>query len=415
MNHLGKRIGNAVHQPAEQSSSILRGIAGTQWDVLVIGAGPAGAMAALLLARQGASVLIVDRSRFPRWKVCGCCLNGTGLAVLRMVGLGDLPHQLGAQPLERIELTTGRRTAVLSLPDGVSLSREVLDSALIAEAIRAGAVFAQGTAARVVAANRLFRYVDLRSGLCELRCGARVVLVADGLAGQSLQALPEFRSRVSASSRLGAGVVVDDGPVRYRDRTIYMACGQAGYVGMVRLEDGRLDMGAALKRTATRRGGGPGRVVSELLRQSGLPVPDRLDSMHWRGTSPLTRRRSRVAGDRLFLLGDSAGYVEPFTGEGMAWALLSSVHVVPLALEGVRQWRSELATRWSVKHRNFIKPRQQVCRAVSMVLKSPWATSATVRLLEAVPALADPWIRRVNSSTRGTSLNQLANYIERQR
>jgi flavin-dependent dehydrogenase len=414
MNHHGKRIGNAIHRPAELSSSDLPGIAGRQWDVLVIGAGPAGAMAALLLARQGASVLIVDRSRFPRWKVCGCCLNGTGLAVLRMVGLGDLPHQLGAQPLERIELTTGRRKAVLSLPDGVSLSREALDSALIAEAIRAGAVFAQGTAARVGAANRLFRYVDLRSGLGELRCGARVVLVADGLAGQSLQALPEFRTRVSTRSLVGAGTVLDDGPVRYRDRTIYMACGEAGYVGLVRLEDGRLDMGVALKRTAIRREGGPGRAVAVLLRQSGLPVPDRLDSMPWRGTSPLTRRRSRVAGDRLFLLGDSAGYVEPFTGEGMAWALLSSVHVGPLALEGVRQWRSGLAARWSAEHRNFIRPRQRVCRAVSMVLKSSWATSATVRLLEAVPALADPWIRRVNSLTRSTSLKPLANCTERQ-
>jgi flavin-dependent dehydrogenase len=330
-----------------------------------------------------------------------------------MVGLGDLPNHLGAQPLERIELTTGRRKAVLSLPDGVSLSREALDSALIAEATRAGAVFAQGTAARVLSANRLFRYVDLRSSLGELRCGARVVLVADGLAGQSLQALPEFRTRVSTRSLLGAGVVLNDGPDQYRDRTIYMACGKAGYVGLVRLEDGRLDMGVALKRTAIRREGGPGRAVAELLRQSGLPVPDLLDSAHWRGTSPLTRRRSRVGGDRLFLLGDSAGYVEPFTGEGMAWALLSSVHVAPLALEGVWQWRSGLAARWSAEHRNFIKPRQRVCRAVRMVLKSSWATSATVGLLAAVPALAEPWIRRVNSLTRGTSLKQLANCTER--
>ncbi|HEY7428386.1 MAG TPA: FAD-dependent oxidoreductase, partial [Gemmataceae bacterium] len=59
------------------------------WDVVVVGAGPAGAMAAHELARRGCAVLLVDRAAFPRWKVCGCCLNGHALVTLQAAGLGQ--------------------------------------------------------------------------------------------------------------------------------------------------------------------------------------------------------------------------------------------------------------------------------------------------------------------------------------
>ena len=65
------------------------------WDCVVIGAGPAGALAAREVARRGASVLLLDRAAFPRYKVCGCCLNPRSLGVLDRVGLGHLVGQLG--------------------------------------------------------------------------------------------------------------------------------------------------------------------------------------------------------------------------------------------------------------------------------------------------------------------------------
>ena len=65
-------------------------IAGTSWDVVVVGAGPAGSMAALEIARRGPSVLLVDKARFPRYRVCGCCLNGRALSLLGSAGLGGL-------------------------------------------------------------------------------------------------------------------------------------------------------------------------------------------------------------------------------------------------------------------------------------------------------------------------------------
>src|SRR5437667_10341215 len=71
------------------------------WDALIIGAGPAGSLAARELARRGVATLLVDRARFPRDKVCGSCLGASGLTELAAVGLGDLPRRLNAPRLEQ--------------------------------------------------------------------------------------------------------------------------------------------------------------------------------------------------------------------------------------------------------------------------------------------------------------------------
>src|SRR5207253_6673651 len=84
-------------------------VARRTWPVLVVGAGPAGATAARELARRGVEVLLVDRAMFPRWKVCGCCLNGNALATLERIGLGNLPRQQGATPLIDMHLSANQR------------------------------------------------------------------------------------------------------------------------------------------------------------------------------------------------------------------------------------------------------------------------------------------------------------------
>ena len=107
------------------------------WDAVIAGAGPAGAVTALQLARRGCSVLLIDRSTFPRWKVCGCCLNGATLDALSALGLEHVVRGPNVPRLRRMRLAVGSGSAVLPLRGGVALSREALDTALIRAAVDA--------------------------------------------------------------------------------------------------------------------------------------------------------------------------------------------------------------------------------------------------------------------------------------
>jgi hypothetical protein len=67
--------------------------------------------------------------------------------------------------------------------------------------------------------------------------------------------------------------------------------------------------------------------------------------------------------------------------------------VAPLAAQGVQQWHPQLMRQWEVTYRRLLSSRQQVCRVVAAVLRSPWLTRAAVRLLALTPALATPMTR----------------------
>jgi flavin-dependent dehydrogenase len=368
------------------------------WDVLVVGAGPAGALTARELARRGLAVLLVDRAQFPRWKVCGACLSARALATLASVGLESLTTDCHAVPLARLRLAANDCGATLDLPGGVALSRETFDAALVQAAIAAGAAFLPGTYATLAGVDAGGRVVFLRQGAREWRAGARLIIAADGLGGRLLAGEPDTRTIAVRNSRIGAGTIAAEAPAAYIPGTIYMACGTTGYVGLVRLEDGRLDIAAAYDRRAMQHAGRPAVLAAEILREVNWPAIPGLSDMAWRGTPALTRRASRVAGERLFVVGDSAGYVEPFTGEGMAWALEAAVAVAPFAAAAVRQWTTRLAARWASTWRRTVGERR-ACRAAARVLRHPRLTRGVVGLLERFPALGQPVIRRLHRSS----------------
>jgi flavin-dependent dehydrogenase len=371
------------------------------WGAVVVGAGPAGAMAARELARRGVDVLLVDRASFPRWKVCGCCLNGRATALLDAAGLGNLTAIRRAVPLKSLCLASGGRLARVPLSGGVALSRESFDAALIQAAVEAGATFLPETGAILLEKDPKspgcddLRHVQLRQGEKFVEIHARVVVAADGLAGQFL-ARTATAAPAEAGSRIGAGTTTADVPDFYRPGVIYMTCGAGGYTGLVRLEDGRLDVAAAFDASEVRAGGGPGAAAVRLLHEAGWPAPEGLADLPWRGTPPLTRQAGQVAAERLFVVGDAAGYVEPFTGEGMAWALASGKAVAPLAARAAERWQPELVQQWAAIHRRVVSRRQTVCRGAAAVLRRPWLTRLMVRLLSRAPVLATPVIACLN-------------------
>src|SRR4051794_20867201 len=129
-------------------------------DVLIVGAGPAGSIAAIVLARAGARVRLIDRAAFPRDKLCGDTLNPGTMAVLERLGLARDAEIEGLE-LEGMRITGEGRVAVTALyPAGLrgrAISRRRFDQSLVDRAIAEGVRFEPGVAVRrvVTAADRI--------------------------------------------------------------------------------------------------------------------------------------------------------------------------------------------------------------------------------------------------------------------
>ncbi|MEM1107239.1 MAG: FAD-dependent monooxygenase [Planctomycetota bacterium] len=368
------------------------------FDAVVIGAGPAGALAARGLGLRGRSVLLIDKQNFPRPKVCGCCLNRYALATLDAVGLPDLTRNLNARPLQKLNMIAAGRSAYVPLPRGVSLSRQALDVALIESAIDSGVEFLGGTSAKLrpFVGDADEGHTVLSGNGQQIR--TRCVVMADGLGGSSLSEIEGFAVQTKPASRIGlGGVSIKPSSGRVPSGVIEMACGDEGYLGVVELEDGRLDFAAAIDAAAVKSAGSLVAAAARLAEQSGVsrdrwPL-DRVE--RWRATPTLTRRRDRLAGPGLFVVGDAAGYVEPFTGEGMAWAIAGGAAVAELASSAVDGWDVKQETAWAEQYRRRVRKRQAGCRLVAATLRRPRLTRLVVRGLSTWPTLAAPLVRRI--------------------
>ena len=197
-------------------------------------------------------------------------------------------------------------------------------------------------------------------------------------------------------ARIGAGATLDAGARDYASGAIYMAVGRGGYVGLVRVEDGRLNIAAAFDTGFVHSAGGLGRAAATILQSSGLPPIEGLVAARWRGTPPLTRQYLAPQTRRLFLIGDAAEYVEPFTGEGMAWALAAAHAVTPHVTAAIEGRRHAAPAEWARSSADLLGRRRQRCRWVAAVLRRPWLTGIVLRLLRAYPRVAAPYLRSVN-------------------
>ena len=379
-----------------KSKDALEALSGSAWDVVVAGAGPAGAMAARELARLGAAVLLVDKSRFPRYKVCGCCLNGRALGALDAAGLGGLVERHGGVPLHTFELAAAGRSARMKLPRGAALSRAVFDAALADAAAAEGARFVPECRASLKEGTRDQWIVSLQRGEVSAEVSARIVLAADGLGQKLLNTAETFESKPAESARIGAGVMLEDCVGDFLPGVIYMAAGPGGYVGLVCVEGNRLNVAAALDPAAVREAGGPGPVAAAIVDESGLDAPDGLADANWRGTPGLTRRASRVSAHRFLVLGDAAGYVEPFTGEGMAWALSAGRAIAPIAHGALETFDETTERAWARRYRALCGRAQWRCRVIAAGLRRPGLVKAATIALGKMPALATPVIGRLN-------------------
>jgi flavin-dependent dehydrogenase len=196
---------------------------------------------------------------------------------------------------------------------------------------------------------------------------------------------------------IGLGTVLPEHAPGFPAGVIHMAVGNEGYVGFVRVEDGSLNTAAAVCPLALRAAESPTSLINSLLRQAGWPEIEEASVQKWTGTPELTRRPRRPGAERLFAVGDAGGYLEPFTGEGMFWALAGASYLAPLAAQGTERWTMNLLDDWTATHARLVGRAQRLCRASAWVLARPPLARLTLRMLGAHPGLARSLVRRVGA------------------
>lgn len=395
------------------------------FDALIVGAGPAGASAATLLARAGWSVAIVEKHAFPRRKVCGECVAASNLPLLE--ALGVLPSTLDAiasPALHHVALMRRNRCVTAPLPAAANLQhtwaraigRETLDTLLLDQARRAGAVVLQpwsvqsigGTAGR-------FRVdaVDLAAAE-KIELHARVVILANG-SWEPLQADRQIRRRARRASDLLAfkanflGADLEPG-------LLPVLAFEGGYGGMVVADGGittiacciRSDRLAVLRATAP--GQSAGDVVEALLRRecegvdTALRHAERIGS--WLGSGPIDPGIRLRDDDAVFRIGNAAGEAHPIIGEGMSMAMQSAWllcdHLLQASPAGSAdastRWHADVARRYAREWRRHFALRLRIAAALAHVAMRPWLSSIGVAAAQRLPGaitLGARWCAKV--------------------
>ena len=329
-------------------------------DVLIAGAGPAGCIAAILLARAGARVLLVDRARFPRHKLCGDTLNPGARAILRRLGVSAGDEGL---PISGMLVTGPEGVRVAAhYPAGVTgraIVRRDLDYSLLRCAVESGAEMEEGFAIRGPVVDDRGRVTGVEVAGTDGRARAvhaPLVIAADGRESRLARALglachPRRPRRWAVGAYFeGVAATGDCGEMHVR---------AARYIGVAPLPRGLTNVCVVTADRAALRQ--PASLVASAIR-GDAELADRFSSARMVGRpvmlGPLAVicRTPGCAG--LLLAGDAAGFIDPMTGDGLRFAIrgaelaaAAAVHALDsgdphahLRLAAAR--RREFASKW---------------------------------------------------------------------
>lgn len=367
-------------------------------EVLIVGGGPAGSAAAILFARAGHDVLLIDSARFPRDKVCGESVSPGAWAALDALGLSDDVRRLAPQAIHGMTLTAPGGTSFRgeyrdAARPGFAIRRRAFDDALLNAAARAGAEVRQG-----LRAVELLRDGDAVAGVAaEDRAGlrtplrARLVITADGrrsLIARRLGLLREHpRLRKYAVRGYWDGLQ-GLGPWGELHVTRGAYCGVAPLGprrGNVAFVVDRRDMPAAAgdlesfyRRTLARWP----RLV-ERLAGATLSEPPR-------ALGPLALEAREVWAPGTLLVGDAAGFFDPFTGEGITLALRSALWAAEVGARALRTRTGPLDLRaYASLRRAATRDKFRLNRLLYEVLRRPAAADWLAARLANRQRLAD--------------------------
>jgi flavin-dependent dehydrogenase len=307
-------------------------------DVAIVGGGPAGTTLAAALARRGIEVVVLERTPAWRWRAGGVFTSPAAVGALERIELGRAVIDAVARPIPAMRLETAGGAVVRLTygtesggPPAVGFDRSGLDPALEAMAISAGADLRHGIAVTGVdLADPGSPTLTIRDADGPRVLRARIVVGADGA-----HSIVARAAGVARPARLGDRVgltyhVADDRPAGDVEARLRVVDG--GYVGLAPVPHGRVNVGIVVGSSWRERLARDGAAATTAAVLDLVP-PVLDDPAPWAGAaphdpvagaSPLGGRVTSAAGRGWFLVGDAVGFLDPFTGEGLHRALVSS-------------------------------------------------------------------------------------------
>lgn len=378
----------------------------TTFDALVIGGGPAGATTALLLAKAGWSVAIVEKNSFPRRKVCGEFISATTFPLLKKLGIADFYLTHGGPEVRRVGLFAADTILASAMPPandshnhwGRALGREHLDSTLLDMAERAGAVLWQPWHAKTLQRDAGLFTCTLTSNNEMKQISARVVIMANGSWEKGLEPSPIYLHKPTDLLAFKA---------HFKDTELApdlmpLLAFPGGYGGLVHSDSGRITLSCCIRRDTLQKarlqhpGLQAGEVVLKHIRTACLGANQVFAHAKregsWLSAGPIRPGIRQHYAKGIFYVGNIAGEAHPVVAEGISMAMQSAWLLSQILLKrqkeilagkNIADAGQDYRKQW---HAHFAS-RIQAAAIFSQLAMRPWSVALILPVLKRFPHL----------------------------